>query len=159
MSREDSRRRAERAHRLRALGRTWQEIADAEGFRSRRAAQLAVQRYTTAEPGDSAEDVRRSASETLRITRSILLGRLADATKRGDDQALVSLSREVHRNIDQWSKLIGAYAPTTQDVNVRVEQSPAAIIDRMETELLALVAQRQPPIPVGGNVIEGEVVE
>ena len=36
---------------------------------------------------------------------------------------------------------------------------PSAIIDRMESELLGLVAQRQPPPALGGDVIEGEVIE
>lgn len=38
MNRQDSYRRAERAYRLRCVGRTWQEIADAEGFKTRRGA-------------------------------------------------------------------------------------------------------------------------
>ncbi|WP_240760991.1 hypothetical protein [Mycolicibacterium sp. CR10] len=156
MTREDSRRRAERAHRLRALGRTWQEVADAEGYRSRGAAKTAVERLHAAEPGETADEVRRYASDTLRIVRSILVGRFADASTSGDDQTLVSISRELHRNLDQWSKLVGAYAPTTQDVNVRVEQTPAAIIAETERRLLALAAERQPSLP--GNIIEGEVI-
>jgi hypothetical protein len=60
-----------------------------------------VNRYASTEPADTAVEVRRSASEMLRITRSILLGRVASATHRGDDQTLVTLTREVHRNIDQ----------------------------------------------------------
>ncbi len=157
MTREDSRRRAERAHRLRALGRTWQEIADAEGFQSRGAARTAVARYTSTEPAESAEEVRRSASETLRITRSILLGRVASATQRGDDQTLVTLAREVHRNLDQWARLAGAYAPTTQQVDVTVSTSPQEIIAETERRLLTLAAERQQQ-QLPANIIEGEVI-
>jgi hypothetical protein len=96
------------------------------------------------------------ASETLRITRSILLGRVASATQRGDDQTLVTLTREVHRNIDQWARLAGAYAPTTQQVDVTVSTSPQEIIAETERRLLALAAERQQQLP--GNIIEGEVI-
>jgi hypothetical protein len=65
---------------------------------------------------------------------------------------LVSLSREVHKDVDQWAKLVGAYAPIEHDVNVR--QSATAVIDRAEAELLAL-AQRQPQ----SEIIDAEVVE
>jgi hypothetical protein len=44
-------------------------------------------------------------------------------------------------------------------VDVNVSTDPSAIIDRMESELLALVAQRQPQPARGGGVIEGEVIE
>lgn len=145
MCREDSRRRAERAHQLRALGRTWSEIADSEGFRSRGAAQTAVRRYLAAEPGESVEEVRRSAAETLRITRSILLGRVAFATQRGDDDTLVKLSREVHRNLAQLAQLVGANAPVRSEVEVAVTSSPTSIVDQAERQLL--------------GTIEGEVVE
>jgi hypothetical protein len=39
MNRQDSRTRAEQAFRLRAMGRSWQEIADALGYRGRQSAQ------------------------------------------------------------------------------------------------------------------------
>lgn len=70
MSREDSRRRAERARWLRGTGKTWQQIADSEGFRSRRAAQLAVKRLADAEPADDPIAARRTASDGLRIRLS-----------------------------------------------------------------------------------------
>lgn len=145
MSREDSRRRVERAHQLRALGRSWQEIADSEGYRSRGAARTAVKNFTEGEPGESVEEVRRSAAETLRITRSILLGRVADATQRGDDDTLVKLSREVHRNLAQLAQLVGANAPARSEIELAVKSSPTSIVDQAERQLLA--------------TIDGEVIE
>ncbi len=156
MSREDSRRRAERAHRLRAAGHTWQTIADAEGFQSRGSARTAVKRYLQAEPAESADEVRRSAGETLRITRSVLLGRFAVASERGDDLTMVALAREVHRNLAQWAQLVGANAPAASEVNLRVEQTPSVIIQRLEAELLALVDESDSPRRL--EVIEGAVV-
>lgn len=144
MNREDSRRRAERAHRLRALGRTWAEIADSEGFRSRGAARTAVQRYLDSEPGESVDEVRRSASETLRITRSVLLGRFADASRRGDD-TLVKLSREVHRNLSQWAQLTGANSPERHEVAAVVATTTTDLLDQLEAKF--------------SNVIDGEVEE
>lgn len=145
MSREDSRRRAERAHRLRALGRTWAEIADSEGFRSRQAAQKAVKLYLEAEPGESLEEVRRSAGETLRITRSVLMGRFADASRRGDDDTLVKLAREVHRNLSQWAQLTGANSPERHQVEAVVTTTTADVLNELEQKLL--------------NTIDGEVVD
>ncbi|WAC55170.1 hypothetical protein [Gordonia sp. SL306] len=145
MSREDSRRRAERAHRLRALGRTWAEIADSEGFRSRGAARTAVQRYLDSEPGESVDEVRRSAGETLRITRSVLMGRFADASRRGDDDMLVKLSREVHRNLSQWAQLTGANSPERHQVEAVVATTTTDLLDQLEAKF--------------GNVIDGEVLD
>ncbi len=56
-------------------------------------------------------------------------------------------------------KLGGAYAPQRAEVDVNVSTDPSAIIDRMESELLALFARRQPQPALGGGVIEGEVIE
>lgn len=156
MNREDSQRRAERAHRLRALGRTWQEVADTEGYKSRSAARTAVQNYLNREPGETPEQVRRSAAEILRITRSVLLGRFAAATENGKDDTLVMLSREVHRNIDQWTKLHGANAPTATQVDLNINTDPAAIIADTEQRLLAAAQQRGIQT---GNTIDAEVIE
>ncbi len=153
MSREDSRRRAERAHRLRSLGRTWQEIADAEGFQSRGAAQVAVRRFVSAEPAEGVDEVRRSASETLRIVRSVLVGRFAEAARSRDDETLVKLSREVHRNLGQWATLVGANAPERHEHDVQVTQTASAILDRAEADLLALAQTRPAPI------IDAEVMD
>jgi uncharacterized protein YegP (UPF0339 family) len=60
-NRQDSYSRAERAWRLRVVDRTWQEIAASEGYRTRRGAQLAVQRHLAREGPESVTDPRRAA--------------------------------------------------------------------------------------------------
>jgi hypothetical protein len=44
-------------------------------------------------------------------------------------------------------------------VDVNVSTDPCAIIDRMESELLALVAPRQTRPALDGGAIEGKVIE
>jgi hypothetical protein len=152
MTREDSHRRAERAYRLRCVGRTWQEIADAEGFRSRRAAQLAVQRYLAHELPERAEQARRSAADGLRIVRAVLFTSLVDAKQSGDHQAVVNTARALTDNIDRHAKLLGLHAP--QQVDITVRQSAAAILSRAEADLLALAAGQ----PSQLAVLDAEVV-
>ncbi|MGH3556421.1 MAG: hypothetical protein ACRDTK_02735 [Mycobacterium sp.] len=139
MSREDSRRRAERARWLRGTGKTWQQIADSEGFRSRRAAQLAVARLAESEPAENITTARRTAADGLRITKSIMFAGLADAKQQGDHQAVVSYARAIADNIDKDAKINGLHVPVAQQVDVTVTQTPAAIIADAREKLLAVV--------------------
>ena len=159
-NRQDSYRKAERAYRLRCVGRPWQEIADSEGFKTRRGAQLAVQRHLAREQPESVEDQRRSATDGLRITKSVLFATLSDAKRRGDNQAVVSAARAIADMIEKDAKLNGLHVPVAQQVDVSVTQTPTAVIDRLEAELLALVAQRRSPAAIGGgNIIDAEIEE
>lgn len=159
MNRQDSRARAEEAFRLRAVGRTWAEISRTLGYRSRGAAQLAVKRLMDRTPPETAEHARAQASEGLRITKSVLFAEMAAAKQRGDSQAVVSAAKAIADTIEKDARLNGLHAPQRTEVDVNVSTDPRAVIDRLETELLALVAQREPRAAIGGNVIEAEVVE
>lgn len=138
-NRQDSRRRAERAQQLRAIGRTWQEIADVLGYANRQGAIMAVARLVERTVPESPEALRRHEAEELRLRRAALHERFHDARQRKDVEALVTLNRELDRVSTRWSKLHGLDAPERQEVNVNVTQTPAAIIERMRTELLAVV--------------------
>jgi AraC-like DNA-binding protein len=138
-NRQDARRRAERAHQLRAIGRTWQEIADVLGYRTRQSAMHAVARLLDRTPPVRAEALRRQEAEELRIRRAALHERFADARQRKDDDALVSLNRELDRVATRWSKLHGLDAPERQEVNVNVTQTATAIIADARERLLAVV--------------------
>ncbi|WP_236950103.1 hypothetical protein [Mycobacterium sp. MS1601] len=157
-NRQDSRRRAEEANRLRAVGRTWDEIADELGYRSRQGAQQAVERLQQRNPLGSAESVRRSASDGLRVVRAVLFERFADAKDRDDNDDLVLLAKELRANISETAKLHGAHVPVKAELDVRVTTSAAEAVNRLEQELLAIAAQRQhnPQFP---QIIEGEVIE
>ena len=138
-NRQDSRTRAEEAHRLRAVGRTWQEIADTLGYRTRAGAIQAVQRLMDRTPPETPKAARLKADEALRITQSILFGRLAVAVRDHDDDLVARYAKEIRSTVTERAKLVGAYAPAQAVVDVRVEQSVTAVIDRAEAELLALL--------------------
>lgn len=159
MPHRDSRDRAAQAFRLRSLGYTWRAVADHLGYRSAGAAQTAVNRHLDRTPAESSEAARRSATERLQITSTILAERLFDARERGDDDRLVAVSRELRNTTAELAKLNGLNVPVAQQVDVTVHQDATAIIDRMESELLALSARQPQPQRVLGAVIEGEVIE
>jgi hypothetical protein len=160
MNRQDSRSRAEEAFRLRAVGRTWAEISATLGYRSRGAAQLAVRRLMDRTPPETAEHARAQASEGLRITKSVLFAELAAAKCRGDSQGLVAAAKAIADMIERDARLNGLHAPQRTEVDMKVSADPAAIIDRLESELLALVARREPQTALGGgNIIDAEVEE
>lgn len=158
MNRQDSRARAENAFRLRACGRTWAEISEALGYRSRGAAQLAVRRLINRTPPETPEQARAKADETLRITQSVLFGRLATATERGDDDAIVQMVKEIRATVSERSKMAGAYAPQRQQVDVNVNTDPTAIIADAERRLLASLNERQQSLPAT-PILDAEVVE
>lgn len=145
-NREDSRRRAERARRLRAVGRTWQEIADAEGYQTRRGAQVAVLRLLSREQPESLEDQRRTAADGLRIVKSMMFATLGEARASGDTQGVVSAGKAAMDAITREAQLLGLQRPVAQQVDVRVEQSYQAIIDRAERDMLAISRQQTPAI-------------
>lgn len=85
--------------------------------------------------------------------------RYLNALKTGDDEMALSYSRELRGIITERAKLAGAYAPERQQVDVNVNHDATAIIDRMESELLALVAQRAPQNQLAANIIDVEAEE
>lgn len=159
MSRQDSRARAEEAYRLRAVGRTYGEIAVALGFGSAGAVHTAISRLHKRAPATSPDAARRSASEGLRVVRSMLFEQAVDAKNRGDTDELVLLGKEIRQNIAEDAKLHGAHAPVRTEVDVNIRQSASAILDRAEQDLLALAAQRPVhQLPGSGTIIDAEVI-
>lgn len=158
-NRLDSRHRANQAARLAATGATWQEIADNLGYRSRQAAQQAVARLHDRTPPESTAQARAKHDQALQLIQRNDFTRYLLALKAGDDDTALRYSKELRSTIAERAKLAGAYAPQRTEVDVNVTTDAAAIVDRMEAELLALVAQREPQTALGGNVIEGEVIE
>ncbi|MGP4054134.1 hypothetical protein ACTWP6_04810 [Mycobacterium sp. 4D054] len=146
-SRQDSRARVEEASRLRASGRTWDEIATAVGYRSRQGAQQAVERLRKRNPLASAESQRRTASEGLRIVRAVLFEEFASAKQRGDSDSLVAYAKEIRQNISEDAKLHGAYAPVRSQLDVNVRQDASAIIAEARDRLLSVVDAEVIEIP------------
>jgi hypothetical protein len=144
---------------FKSVGYTWQQIADNLGYRSRQAAQQAATRFEAKNPPESVEAARRREGEALRIIKATLFERFADAKHRGDNDAMVALSRELRNTSDAIARLNGLNTSVAQQVDVNVHHSATAIIDRMETELLALAARQPNMRPALGAVIEGKLIE
>lgn len=142
-----------------ATGATWQEIATQLGYRSRQAAQQAVRRLGDRTPPESVEAARRKHDNALRLLQRSGFTRYLTALQRGDDDTALRYSKEIRSTVTERAKLGGAYAPQRAEVDVNVSTDPTAIIDRLETELLALVSQRPPQTAIGGNIIDAEVEE
>ncbi|WP_125078451.1 hypothetical protein [Mycobacterium sp. P7213] len=159
-NRLESRHRAERAARLAATGATWQEIADALGYRSRQAAQQAVSRLRDRTPPETTEQARAKHDAALQLLQRQGFTRFMLALQAGDDDTALRYSKELRSTVTERAKLAGAYAPERTEVDVTVTQTATAVIDRLETELLALVAHREPPPALdGGNIIDAEIEE
>lgn len=145
MSRQDSQARAREAERLVACGRTFAEVANELGYGSAGACHTAIKRLRQRTPLPTADAARRSSAEGLRVLRSVLFEQLADAKQRDDNDALVSLAKELRANITEDARLHGAHAPQKTEVDVNVNQTATAIISDARERLL--------------SVIDGEVVQ
>jgi hypothetical protein len=141
---------------FKSVGYTWQQIADNLGYGSRQAAQQAATRFEAKNPPESVEAARRREGEALRIIKATLFERFADAKQRGDNDAMILLSKELRNTSDAIARLNGLNLPVAQQVDVNVHHSATSIIDRMEGELLALAARQTQPAQL--TVIEGEVI-
>ncbi len=145
---------------MRGSGATWQQIADREGYRSRRAVQLAVRRHRERENGTLAAlaDRRHDADEGYRIVQQTLFTELAEARRRSDPQTVISAAKTIIDTLDKRVRLNGLAVPVAQQVDVRVEQSITAILDRAEAELLALTSAPPGTLPAALPVLDAEVV-
>ncbi|CAN3128605.1 hypothetical protein ACNUDN_02381 [Mycobacterium sp. smrl_JER01] len=158
MSAFASQQRAAEAFNLRASRYSWREVAERLGYRSIGAAQSAVSRHVARVRRESTETTVESHKAAIETRTRALSQRFVMAFKAGDDDTMVTLNREIARNEGELAKLGGMYMPERSEMTVTVDQTPAAIIDRMEAELLALAAQRQPQQALQGNIIDAEVL-
>lgn len=158
-TRLDARHRAEHAERMAATGATWQEIADQLGYRSRQAASQAVKRLGVRTPPETVEQARAKHDNALRLLQRSNFTRYLTALQAGDDNTALQYSKEIRSAVAERAKLVGAYVPSQAVLDVNVSSDAGVIIDRMESELLALVAQDRHPKTALGDVIDGEVIE
>jgi len=160
-NRLDARHRAEQAARMNATGATWQEIADHLGYRSRQAAQVAVKRLLDKTPPETVTQARAKHDTALQLLQRNDFTRYLDALERKDDDTALRYSKELRGIVTERAKMAGAYAPQRAEVDVNVTTDATAIIDRMESELLAVLAQRPPQtqLPTAAPILEAEVIE
>ncbi|KWX25629.1 hypothetical protein AFM11_05230 [Mycolicibacterium wolinskyi] len=161
MSRQESRDRAERVVLARAVLRTpWREIMRNEGFKSVGAVQntyyreLARRKQT---PKALADMTAQEIMERRDATTRLAVAQLMQAKRAGDTSGMAAMLREIRQNDVETAKMLGLYEPARLDVTVT--QTPTALIDRFEADLLALVAEREPQPALRGNVIDAEVEE
>lgn len=139
MTLRESHARQERAFLVRATGRSWKEVAEAVGYASVGAAQLAVKRHCARADFDSPETSRHELIRSARMTSADLHDRFAAAVAREDDDTAAMINRELCRNRDQLAKLQGAYPTQRAEVDVTVSGSVSAIIREARERLLSVV--------------------
>lgn len=147
MPRRDSRARAVEALRLRACCRTWQEVADELGFRTRGGAQMAVNRLVAAMESDPRYGAveRAVSAATLRELGSRLFPLYEAAADRADEEAAASLSKELRSVVVDHARLTGIAAPQRAEVNVNLS-------------LGEMIAQTRQRLRALDNTVDAEVI-
>ena len=153
----DAAHRAEQAARMSATGATWQQVADALGYRSRQAASQAVKRMRDRTPPETVEQARAKHDAALQLLQSQDFTRYLHAMQRGDDDTALRYSKELRGIVAERAKLAGAHAPIRTEVDVTVTHDPAAILAEAERQLLAALADR-PQLPAHPT-IDAEIIE
>lgn len=139
MTLRDSRARQEKAFLLRATGRSWREVAEAVGYKSVGAAQLAVKRHCARADFDPPETCRQELIRSARMTSADLHDRFAAAIAREDDDTAAMINRELCRNRDQLAKLQDSYPVQRSELDVTLRGSASAIIAEARERLLSVV--------------------
>lgn len=150
--RADSRARARRALQLRTMCRTWQEIADAEGFKSASAASNAVNRLVRRQPPEDLATMRVYTAEGLRLVQSTLFEALAEAKRRKDPHTVVAVARALADVMDRHARLIGMHVPVAQQLDVNVHQSIGAVLERAEQDMTRAIESAP-------EILDAEIVE
>jgi hypothetical protein len=138
MRQRDSRARAAEAYQMHLDGESWQDIADALGFRGRSGAQTAVNRHLAGTTPDPDHIARRKWLDGKRRLRARLCRQLSAAEAGSDHQAVAQLSAAIDRVDDQLAKASGYYAP--QNVNVAVDAAPSVAIAEWLQQVTAAAA-------------------
>lgn len=153
-NRQATKERAERAWRLHCAGRTWQEVADELGFKSRQSALVTVKRLLAKEPPEDVLMQRATTAGGYRIIKGKLFATLAVAK---DPHAVVAVSRALADVMDKHARLVGLHVVVPQEINLHVQQTVSAVIDRAEDDLLqAIESGGAPAVP---EIIDAEIVE
>lgn len=138
-------------------GDSWQDIADALGFRSRQGALSAVNRHLAETTPDPSHIARRKWIDGKRRLRTRVSRQLAVAEAANDAQAVAQLSAAVDRIDDQLAKASGYYA--AQDVKVSVDASPTLVAAEWLRQIsAAAVGSGVPAALPSPPVVDAEVI-
>lgn len=152
MNRQASQKRCRDGWELRRRGRTWQEVADESEppFRSRQAAQKAVQTWLAANPPDELETMRRATGDTLVETATKMLIYADEARGAGKYRDAAELAKVGIDGLDKHAKLTGQHVVVPKEVNVHV-QSVHEIIASTRAQLMAALDAE--------TIVDAEIVE
>lgn len=136
MNRKASQERCRRGWELRCRGRTWQEVADELGFRSRQNAAAAVNTWLRANPPDDLETMRRATGDTLVMTAARALDAMETAIQAGRYRDAAELGKVAIDGMDKHAKLTGQHIVVPKEVSVHI-QSVTEIIASTRSQLMA----------------------
>jgi hypothetical protein len=100
---------------MHGTGATWQEIADALGYRSRQAAAQAVSRLRDRTPSESVQQARAKHDAALQLLQRNSFTRYLHAVQAGDDDKALEYGKEIRATVTERAKLAGVYAPQLND--------------------------------------------
>jgi hypothetical protein len=145
--RQTTRARAEAAWRLRVRGRTWQEIADEVGFKSRHSACKAVRTFLEKNPPDDIDTMRRAVGQVMVETLATVRDSLDEAHRLGKHRDVAELGKVVLDGLDKRAKLEGLYVAVPQVVDVNVTQTVVEMITDTRAKLQAAIDAEIVPLP------------
>lgn len=152
MNRKSSQERCRKGWDLRCRGRTWQEIADESEppFRSRAAAQKAVQTWLASNPPDELEMMRRATGDVLVATANKMLDAADEAIKAQKYRDAAELGKVAIDGFDKHAKLTGQHVVVPKEISVHV-QSVHEIIASTRAQLMATLDAE--------TIVDAEIVE
>lgn len=162
--RNTARKRAAEAHRLRSLGRTWDDIANTLGYGSPASAYKAATGHIARMPREEQDIARAYSAGNYRQIIAALHDLAGRCAKLGRTTAEVQALAEAAAVQERHDKLMGLHIAVASKVDVNVHHNATELIESAREQMRAL-AQQQPsiaaPQPSTGpalRVIEGEVL-
>jgi AraC-like DNA-binding protein len=157
MDRKASTQRCRNGWELRCRGRTWQEIADQLGYKSKHNAYSAVTRWIKQNPPDDLTTLRRATGDTIRHLATRLADEAHHALEEGARTEAATLARAALDGLDRYAKLTGQHIPVEVNVNVTATQ---ALSDTRARLLEAIDAATAEPAAIAAQVpLDAEIVE
>lgn len=154
MKRKASQERCRQGWELRCRGRTWQEIADELGFRSRQTANTAVNAWLRANPPDEIETLRRATGTVLVDTAGKCRDAMDEAIKAGKYRDAAELGKVAIDGFEKYAKLTGQHVVVPKEVSVHIQSvteiiasTRAQLEATLDAEVLSVV--EDPPKAVG----------
>lgn len=145
MNRQNSQARCRQGWELRCRGRTWQEVADELGYRSRHSAHKAITKWLQQNAPDDLETMRRASGTMILSTTRKLDEALDEALKDGKTRDAAELGKAIFDGIEKHAKLTGQHVVVPKHVDVTVTQTLTQVLADTRERLLA--------------VIEGEIID